>query len=74
MVGYKTNRDFSTYVFLEKLNTTRYSSVTNNEKFWFYGVNTQLRIKNTLSFNLSYRNNFMPDELYQSQSFFDASV
>jgi hypothetical protein len=74
MVGYKSNRDFSTYVFLEKLNTTRYSSVTNNEKFWFYGVNTQLRIKNTLSFNLSYRNNFMPDELYQSQSFFDASV
>lgn len=74
LVGYKATKNFSASVFMENLNTTRYAAVTSNKIFWYYGVSTQMRIKNMLSFNLNYRNNYTPDELYQSQSFFDASL
>ncbi len=74
LIGYTPKRNFGASVFLEHLNTTRFSALNNQTKFWFYGINTQLNIKNSLNVNLNYRNNYTPDELYQSQSFLDASV
>ena len=74
LVGYTPKRNFGASVFLEHLNTTRFSALNSQNKFWFYGINTQLNIKNSLNINLNYRNNYTPDELYQSQSFLDASV
>jgi hypothetical protein len=75
LVRWTKKKHLNASVFFEHLNTTRYNTTLNNQKlFWFYGANTQFAIKNNLSVNLNYRNNFTPDELYQSQSFLDASV
>jgi hypothetical protein len=73
-VGYSPRRNIGITVFLEHLNTSRFSSQLNQSKFWFYGINTNINIRNRLNANLNYRNNYAPDELFQSQSFLDASV
>ncbi|HLO45804.1 MAG TPA: hypothetical protein VK175_15805 [Leadbetterella sp.] len=74
LVVYSPKRNLGVSVFLEHLNTSRFSSQINQSKFWFYGVNANLNIRNSLNLNVNYRNNFTPDELYQSQSFLDASI
>ena len=73
-VGYSPRRNLGVLIFAEHLNTTRFSTSSKQSKFWFYGINTSVNLRNSLTLNLNYRNNFSPDEFYQSQSFFDASV
>lgn len=73
-IGLNTHKNYNVSLFLENLKTTKYTAVNNSRNFWFYGVNAQIVLKNSLYFNLNYRNNYAPDELYQSQSYLDASI
>lgn len=58
----------------EYLRTSRYSSTNTVDNLLFYGLNLSYNWKNYLDVNLFYRNNYAPDELFQTQSFFDAQA
>lgn len=55
----------------EYLKTSRYSTQNTVNNLWFYGLNFSYNLKNKAEISLFYRNNYAPDELFQSQSFFD---
>jgi hypothetical protein len=73
-ISYTSKRNFGASVFSEYLETNRYQTSAKNSKYWFYGVTTQFKIRNNVAFNLNYRNNFRPEELYDNQSFVDAAM
>jgi hypothetical protein len=73
-ISYTSKRNFNATVFSEYLETNRYQANTQNAKYWFYGLNSQFKIRNNLAFMLNYRNNFRPEELYDNQSFVDAAM
>lgn len=60
--------------FAEYLNTSRFSTITDQSEFLFYGFQSSVRFKNNFDMSLFYRNNYAPDEFFQSQSFFDFSA
>lgn len=73
-MGYQPFKMINAGAFVEYLNTQRFSAITDNNKFLYYGFNSSARINQMLNISLNYRNNFAPDELYKSQSYFDTNV
>ncbi|SOE22179.1 hypothetical protein SAMN06298216_2629 [Spirosomataceae bacterium TFI 002] len=71
---YKPVNNINIGGFGEYLETTRFSTTTNQSKFLFYGVQSNVSLKNNLDMSLFYRNSYAPDELFQNQSFFDFST
>lgn len=71
---YSLNKDIQFGGFVEYLNTNRYSDNNKNQNYVYYGSNVAWNYKNILNFSLFYRNNYAPDELFSSQSFFDSQV
>ena len=72
--GFQPFKMISTGAFMEYLNTQRFSTVTNKNKFLFYGFNASARVSKAFNVSLNYRNNFAIDELYKNQSFLDGSL
>lgn len=73
-LNYRPMRNMNIGGFAEHLQTSRFSTTTDQTKFLFYGIQSNISIKNRFDMSLFYRNSYAPDELFQSQSFFDFSA
>nr|MCU0340631.1 carboxypeptidase-like regulatory domain-containing protein [Spirosomataceae bacterium] len=68
---FKITQSFSMGGNAEYLNTAKYSTTNEPSQYFFYGGTVKYRIRKVLDFNLTYRNNFAPDELIERRNFFD---
>ncbi len=59
---------------VEYLVTNRYSTTNEEENFFFFGGNIRYDLNKKLSFSLNYKNNYTPDQLYKTRSFFDLTT
>ncbi|WP_247234445.1 hypothetical protein [Telluribacter sp. SYSU D00476] len=74
MLNYTFFRDLTLGANVEYLQTNRYSALNRTEEFLFYGANALIRLKDYLSFNLYYRNNYALDELTESRNFLNSEL
>ncbi|GAB3165442.1 hypothetical protein GCM10027291_08750 [Telluribacter humicola] len=74
MLNYTFFRNLTLGGNLEYLQTNRFSTQNKTEEFLFYGANAMIRLKDYLSFNLYYRNNYALDELTESRNFLNSEL
>lgn len=60
--------------YFEHQHTRKYTSNNSLQNLIYYGGNVRINIKQNLSINLLYRNNYSPDQLFEKRTFLDASL
>ena len=60
--------------YFQHQHTNKFSQNNSLENLYYYGFRLQGNFSKNFNFNLSYRNNFSPDEFYQKRSFLDAGL
>lgn len=60
--------------YFEYLHTSKFSQQNELQNLLYYGGNVRLNVNNIISLNAMYRNNYTPDQLYQSRRFTNGSL